>query len=56
MTKFLLYAAALVAFSATPAVLWADTISMAQQGRCPKTPCIFPDKIDKCKAHPASCR
>lgn len=56
MTKFLLYAIALTAFAATPAALWADTVSAAPEGRCPKTPCIFPDKIDKCKVHPGSCR
>ena len=56
MTKLLLYAIALLAFAAAPAVLLADTVSAAPEGRCPRTPCIFPDKIDKCKAHPASCR
>lgn len=62
MTKFLLYAAALVAFSATPAVLWADTIGVEKKcctrccvGRGQLTPPVETGK-GSCKAHPASCR
>lgn len=62
--KFLLYAAALAAFAATPAVLWASSTEPTMKCRCVNcchhhpqaAPTSDAGKGNQCKAHPASCR